>query len=231
MGEFYLSVAVFLLAHIIPPAPPVRTRLISWLGRRFYLIAYSILSIGLLTWVILAGQRAPYVGLWQAAPWQWWVTIVIMPFAIWLVVSGLFETNPLSISLRKKDISQPPGLSAQVTRHPVLWGFLLWAITHLIPNGDVVSLVLFGGTGMLALFGFFIVDRRTRKRLGEAQFDVLVSKTSLVPFAAFLTGRIKPEFSISSALWICVSGIIYVWILFSAHALYLGVDPLVGVGM
>lgn len=231
MTEFLLSVLAFLVAHIIPPAPPVRSKLIALLGRRTYLIAYSALSIGLLTWMILAGQRAPYVGLWVAAEWQWWVTIIIMPFALWLVLAGLFEPNYLSISIRKKDVNIPFGLSARVTRHPVLWGFLLWALTHLIPNGDVVSLVLFGGMALLAVGGFFIVDRRTKKRLGAEQWNDAAAATHLMPFVALFRGKTKLVFSGQAWLWIGVSLVMYFWILFSAHADYLGADPLAGVGL
>lgn len=230
MEEFFLSVMVFLLAHVIPPAPPVRTKLIAWMGRCVYLLAYSALSIGLLTWMIVAGQRAPYIGLWVAAEWQWWVTIVVMPFALWLVLAGLFEPNPLSISVRKKDMNIPFGLSARVTRHPVLWGFLLWALTHLIPNGDVVSFVLFGGMIMLAIVGFLVVDRRTKKRLGEEQWTTLAAATHLIPFVALFRGKAKLVFTAQTWLWIGVSLVTYFWILFGAHADYLGVDPLAGVG-
>lgn len=230
MTEFLLSVGVFLLAHIIPPMPKVRNNLIAIMGRRTYLIAYSILSIALLTWMILAGQRADYIGLWPSAEWQWWVTIISMPFALWLILAGLFEPNPLSISLRKKQLDAPLSLSAAVTRHPVLWGFLIWALAHLFPNGDVVSLVLFGGMALLAIGGFFIVDKRTKRRTGEQQWDELAKRTSVVPFAAILKGRAKPKITARSVLWIVISLALYFWILFSLHADYLGADPLAGIG-
>ena len=230
MGEFYLSVAVFLLAHIIPPMPKVRGTLINIIGRKTYLVAYSALSIGLLTWMILAGQRAPYIGLWQPQEWHWWVTIFAMPFALWLVLAGLFEPNPLSVSLRKKQLDAPLSLSAAVTRHPVLWGFLIWALAHLFPNGDVVSFVLFGGMILLAIGGFFIVDRRSKRRMGENEWQALASKTSLVPFVAMLTGQAKPKLTMISMLWIAITFATYFWILFSLHADYLGADPLAGLG-
>lgn len=231
MGEFYLSVAVFLLAHIIPPMPKVRGTLIDILGRKAYLIAYSILSIGLLTWMILAGQRAPYIGLWQPQEWHWWVTILTMPFSLWLVLAGLFEPNPLSVSLRKKQLDTHQSLSVAVTRHPVLWGFLVWALAHLFPNGDMVSLVLFGGMILLAIGGFFIVDRRTKRRIGEGDWKILAEKTSLFPFVALFKKRTKPKVTLSTFVWITVTLATYFWILFSLHADYLGADPLAGIGV
>lgn len=230
MSEFVLSVAIFLLAHVIPPSPIVRPKLIAVFGRRAYLIAYSFLSIGLLTWMIMAGQRAPYIGLWGAADWQWWATIIAMPFSIWLVLAGLFEPNPLSVSLRKKTLDTTPGLSVQVTRHPVLWGFGIWALVHLFPNGDVVSLTMFGGMVLLAIMGFVVVDRRTKRRLGPEQWQTLADKTSLFPFVALLSGRMDLKIPASSLLWLVVSALTYLWILFSAHAWFLNTDPLAGLG-
>ncbi|MCF6301629.1 MAG: NnrU family protein [Devosiaceae bacterium] len=230
MSEFALSIAVFLLAHIIPPSSFVRPKLIALFGRRAYLIAYSILSIALLTWMIVAGQRAPYIGLWPPADWQWWVAIVMMPFSIWLVLDGLFEPNPLSVSLRKKNLNIAPGLSAQVTRHPVLWGFGLWALVHLFPNGDVVSLAMFGGMILLALLGFVVVDRRIKRKLGAEKWQDLARKTSLIPFLALLKGQANLKVLPGSVLWIAVSVLAYVWILISAHAWLLSTDPLAGLG-
>ena len=35
-------------------------------------------------------------------------------------------------------------------RHPMLWGFFVWAISHLLVNGDLASILLFGGLGLWA---------------------------------------------------------------------------------
>lgn len=228
MAEFLISIAVFLIAHVVPPSPPVRTRLISWWGRRNYLIAYSTTSIVLLGWMIVAAQRAPYVPFWGVATWQWFVPIIVMPFAFWFLLSGLAEPNPLSISLRKRDLDVQPGLAATVTRHPVLWGFLLWAGSHIPPNGDLVSLVLFGGMALLAIGGVAIVDRRAKRRLGEVQWRELAAHTSLIPFVAIVSGRASVKPSRVSVLILIVAGAIYFWMLVSGHALLIGPDPLAG---
>lgn len=44
-------------------------------------------------------------------------------------------------------------------RHPMLWGTVLWAVAHLIVNGDLASIVLFGGIGLWALVAMAAINR------------------------------------------------------------------------
>ena len=44
-------------------------------------------------------------------------------------------------------------------RHPMLTGFLLWTIAHLLVNGDVPSFVLFGGLGLWAVAEMIVINR------------------------------------------------------------------------
>lgn len=229
MTEFLISLAVFLLAHVVPPAPPVRNRLIGWMGRRAYLIAYSILSTVLLGWVILAAQKAPFTPVWNLEIWHYFVPLIVMPFAIWLLISGLIEPNPLSISLRKRSGQTQTGLAAKITRHPVLLGFLLWGVSHIPANGDVIGLIMFGGVVLLAVGGVFMVDRRAKKRLGADEWQALAAGTSLIPLGALFAGRASLKPTPLSWLLIVISLLVYAWILLSAHALFIGVDPMAGI--
>lgn len=44
-------------------------------------------------------------------------------------------------------------------RHPMLWGTVIWAVAHLLVNGDVASVVLFGGIGVWALVEMALINR------------------------------------------------------------------------
>lgn len=227
MVEFFAAIGFFLFAHIVPPIPPVRRCLIGVAGRRIYLIAYSMVSLALFAWVIAAAQRAPYVMLWAWAPWQAVVPLVLMPFAAWLLIAGLYEPNDLSISLRSNG-GVRLGNAASVTRHPVLLGFFLWAASHIPANGDLVSLILFGFVAGFSVLGVFSLDRRARRRLGPDQWQRLSQQTSIVPFAALLAGRSKIDIQAPLASTAIAALIFYLWFLFQGHALLIGVDPTVG---
>jgi uncharacterized membrane protein len=47
----------------------------------------------------------------------------------------------------------------QWIRHPMLTGVLIWAVGHLLANGDNKSLVLFGGLGLWALISIITISR------------------------------------------------------------------------
>lgn len=224
MTEFLLALCAFLLAHAIPPAPPVKARLVGLLGRPAYLLLYSVLSLALIVWLVSAAMRAPYFPLWAPAQWQAVIPIVIMPIAVWLVIAGLAEGNPLSVSIRSADATTEPGPIASVTRHPVLWGFLLWAIAHIPPTGHIVALILFGGMAVLALSGMFVLDRRARRRLGEDRWAVLAATAPLVPFAPVpAKGGIRR----AVGTWpVAAAILIYLWLLLGGHRWLLGPDPL-----
>jgi uncharacterized membrane protein len=156
---------VFLLAHSIPARPGVRGRLVAAFGERLYLALYSLLSLLLLTWLISAAVRAPLIPLWANSIASYHLALGQMLPACWLLVGGLTTTNPRSVSLAGPAKSAKAGLPGLI-RHPVLWGFALWAGVHAIANGDLVSLIMFGGFLLFSLAGMRLLDRRKRRQLG-----------------------------------------------------------------
>ncbi|PRX10038.1 UNVERIFIED_ORG: putative membrane protein [Martelella mediterranea] len=226
MLNFLLAIFAFLLAHVIPPAPPVRARLIALLGRRVYLTLYSFLSTLLLVWIIVAARQAPLIYLWYPVPWQALVPVIAMPFAFWFIGAGLAAQNRFSITFRRSGETGSQGSITAITRHPVLVGFLIWSLAHIPPNGDVVSLILFGGMGLLALVGMPVLDRRTRRRLGDTEWAAVCAQTSVVPFRAILGGRTHLRADGNFWLWSCLGLAGYVWFLLQGHRLLIGVDPL-----
>jgi uncharacterized membrane protein len=225
MTSFLVALVAFLVAHLLPAAPPVRTRLVRRLGPRGYLAAYSVVSLALLAWLIHAAMAADGVTLWTPAAWQWRVPLLAMPFAGVLLVAGLVEANPLSVSLRAGD--DLPAIAC-VTRHPVLWGFLIWAASHVPPNGRLVPVLLFGAMVALAAAGFALVDSRARKRLGEERWRTLAARSSALPFAAMLAGRTRCRRWRPLALSAALAAALYAWFLLGGHALLIGPDPLAG---
>jgi uncharacterized membrane protein len=230
MTEFLAALVVFLVAHVLPPWPPVRRRLVGGLRLRGYIAAYSVLSLVLIAWVIAAAVRAPFVLLWAAQKWQVFVPLVAMPFAAWFLIGGLAEPTPLSISLRGNE-GGGLGSMAAITRHPVLWGFLLWAASHIPPNGNLVAVVMFGGVAAFAILGMARSDARARRRLGEAAWRQLAKSTSVVPFVALARGRariVRPSPLILSA---AVAVVATAWFALQGHALLIGIDPLARLGL
>lgn len=223
MTQFFAALLVFLALHMVPAIPSLRAGLVAAVGRRTYLIAYSLVSLLALAWLFQATMNLDFVPLWDAAAWQAWIPLVLTPIALVFLVAGLLSPNPASITLRRPD--RAPGAITTVTRHPVLWGFALWAGSHLVPNGDLRSLLLFGSLFAFALLGMFITDRRARRRLGT-HWPAIAKRSSLLPFAAILAGRTRPRLDGSIVVGLLTSAALTAWLLLGGHTLLFGADPL-----
>lgn len=226
MLEFFAALVVFVLMHAVPARPGLRGRLVDALGRRTYLVLYSVLSLALLAWLISAAIRAPEITLWDQARWQAILALIAIPLALVLIFAGLIKPNPLSVSL-SADSHDParPGLLA-VTRHPVLWGFGLWGGAHIVTNGDLVSIILFGALSFFALLGTVTLDRRKARMMGDAEWRRLAADTGNAPFVAILKGDARLTIDRPLLAGIAISAIVSAALLAGGHLWLFGADPL-----
>ncbi len=191
--EYILALVLFMASHRIPATPGLKARIEAVLGRKGYIIAFSLISTGLLFWVIFAAGRAPYVGLWDQAIWQRWLLNLVMPIVVLLSVFGVGAANPFAFEGRAAGFDpERPGI-AGLTRQPLLCAMALWAGAHLIANGDLAHVILFGLFLVFALVGMGIVERRRRAAMGAQDWARLTAHTGLVPFSALLLGRWRPR--------------------------------------
>jgi uncharacterized membrane protein len=222
LSQLFLALIAFILLHSVPALPPVRNGAIAIFGRKTYLLIYSVVSTLLLVWVFHAALNTPYVELWGPSGSHATATLVLAPIGIFLVLAGLFTPNPASITFRHGD---RPGALVAVTRHPVLWGFLFWSGGHVIANGDLRSLILFGGLGLFSAAGFLMLDRRAKRRLGQG-WSTFCADHPLLPLATFATGRKRIKVDAPMALAFALTAAMTLWLLLGGHALLFGADPL-----
>ncbi|MBE1282712.1 MAG: NnrU family protein [Rhodobacteraceae bacterium] len=184
-AEFTLALIVFLASHAIPVRPPVRPWLVSRLGLRPYLFLYSILSIGVLIWLILAARYAPYVRVLPDWDGLRWAPVLVMPFVCWLAIAGLACRNPFSFGGMAKGVfdADAPGVLG-FTRHPLPVALALWSGAHLLAKGDLAHVILFGIFGGFAVMAMKMLDRRKARELGQAAWSDLARNTSLMNFSA-----------------------------------------------
>jgi len=201
---------LFILIHVLT-STPLRATIVHAMGERAFQGLFSLLSALVLIWLVVAYGRAPHVPLWASPPWTHWVPIVVMPFAC-VGQEGRMELH------------RPPGGILKITRHPLFWSFALWAAAHLLPNGDLASLYLFGAILLLSLVGMPLVDRKKEARFGAA-WGPFALTTSAVPFVAVLQGRATLA-AADFSLWRVVVGLALYVALFAAHPLLFGVPVL-----
>lgn len=218
-AEFLLAFAAFFLTHAIPVRPPVRPWLVGHLGVRGFTFAYSALSLGVLAWLISAAGRAPYVALWQYEPWQNHVPLMAMLPVCLLVALAMARPNPFSFGGANNDDFNPEraGL-VRWMRHPLLVALALWALSHVVPNGDLAHVLLFGVFAIFAFIGQLLVDKRMKRQMG-ARWQTLQQAVALTPLLSFPFER--AEFILR-----CAAGVVLYAVLISVHPVLFGVGPL-----
>ncbi len=218
-AEFAFAFAIFFASHSIPVRPPVKPWLVQRLGAAGFSLLYSVLSLAVLAWLILAAGRAPFVQIWPWAPWQSQVTLVLMLPACLLLAASVARPNPFSFGGRANETFDPahPGV-VRWTRHPLLAALALWAVAHIVPNGDLAHLILFGSFAAFAVLGGRLVDRRKRREMGEA-WQALTARVGQTPF-------IPRPASLRASLVRLAAGLGLFFGLLWLHPLILGVDPL-----
>jgi uncharacterized membrane protein len=217
-----LAAIFFAGIHLGVAGTTIRDRAIAALGQSGYRAAFSIATVVGLAWLVMAYNRAPYVVTWGMLEWWKPFAIILMLPASLLVVIGLTTPNPTAVAQENR-LAQPPQGIVRVTRHPFLTGVSLWALVHLIGEGDVASLVFFAVWAVVALAGTVSIDRR-RRRLFGAAWEPFAAQTSIVPFAAIAAGRnrFRPG-EIGAWRW-GAAAVVYVLMLFG-HADVIGVSP------
>jgi uncharacterized membrane protein len=213
-----LGTAGFVLAHVIM-SHPLRPAMVRALGEKAFSGVYSLVILIFFAWMLYAYSTAPYVELWGDPPWARHLLLIVMIPAVVLLVLGLTAPNP-TMGPGGADKLQAGAAMGAITRHPMLWAFALWAIGHMIANGDAATVILTGGVLLLALGGAGLIDMKKRKALGPA-YAAFMARTSFVPFAAVIGGRAKLDWQ-AIGLWRIALGIAaYVAILFT-HGLIIG---------
>ena len=217
MSRFLAVFAIFLLSHLIAATPAIRRRLVGLLGEVLFTVCYSAMSLGLFTWLIRSAARAPYIELWPPMVWTYAITVALMPVAALLFGAGLLQANPFSIAFVATPFDPDKPGTVAITRHPLLWGLGLWGLAHVPANGDLAALLMFGGLGSFGFIGMWAVETRKRKVLGEEQWQKLAGPTSVIPFAALLSGRARWPTDRRTLIGGAIGLAVAAWLIFGGH--------------
>jgi uncharacterized membrane protein len=160
-----LGIALFVGVHIIPMMPRWRAVLVNRFGEGVYKAAFAAVALLGLIGAIVAYRFTPHTPLWSSPPPLRVVTMVLMLAAV-LLFAG----------------ARGAPWFKRIVRHPMLWAIGLLGVAHLLVNGEVAGVILFGG---LAAFGFAwqgLTDRRDAE-VDPAGWAETRRTTSLWPFA------------------------------------------------
>ena len=145
MTWLVIGLIAFLGLHLLPGFPGYRERLVAGLGQNGYRAVFSIASIATLALLIWGYAQAPFVEVWSPPIWTRHLAALFMAVALIVLMAAFF-----------------PGRIKEKLKHPMLVAIKIWAAAHLLANGDLASILLFGG-----FLAYAVVDRILVKKRGE----------------------------------------------------------------
>ena len=190
MFNLIAASAYFLLIHFGVSGTRLRDALVARLGEGPYRGAFALASVIGLVWMIHGYRHAPTVDLWGRLLGLRPLAFALVFVAFLFLGIGLATPSPTRVGMESK-LAEGTNIArgiVRVTRHPFLWGVALWALVHLIVNGDLASFILFGSLLLLALGGTVAIDAKRRRKFADG-WTQFAQTTSSVPFAAILSGR------------------------------------------
>lgn len=158
MAILILGIILFIGTHSIRiVAPGLRAAMVEKVGLQGWRGPYSLASILSLIILIWGYATAPVVNVWFPPVWTAHIAVTLM-----LVSMVCFVAS-----------SMPAGNIATKTKHPMVLGVKIWAAAHLLANGDLASILLFGA--FLAWGVVMRISLKRRERAGEAVLRPFVS--------------------------------------------------------
>jgi uncharacterized membrane protein len=142
-----LGLVVLLGAHSFTTFRETRTSLIERFGARTYKSVYSLVALvgfALIVWGFARYRAEGLIPIWSPPTWTRHLAIALM----WFAFVALASTNPA------------PGRIRGWLRHPMLVAVKIWALAHLLANGDAGGIVLFGSFLAWAVFDRIAVKKR-----------------------------------------------------------------------
>lgn len=166
----------FALSH------PFRKPLVRALGEPGFMAFYSLIAAATLFWMARAFLAAPYEPvLWTGLDDLRWGLASALTLAALALFLGSFARNPALPGQAGDDLAQrTPRGAFRVTRHPMMWGFALWAVGHILAMPTARTVILAGAILVLALVGAHLQDRKKEALLGPA-WRAWESRTSYWP--------------------------------------------------
>ena len=144
-----LGLILFFAIHLVPTAPALRNALVERFGATAYRIIFSVLSFAGLALIVYGYHKLQLNPgknpvLWDPPVWTKHIAFLLMIPALIALVAAYV-----------------PSCIRTTLKHPMLVSIKIWALAHLLANGDLASLALFGGFLAFAVYDRISLKHRT----------------------------------------------------------------------
>lgn len=148
MNILILGLVLFLGIHTLTTMRSARAAVIGRVGEGPYKGLYSLISAAglvLIVWGFSSYRGAGYIQVWNPPLALFHPIALVLLWFAFLALAAAYS---------------PPSRIKSMLRHPMLVGVKAWALSHLLVNGDLGSLLLFGGLLVWAVYDRIAVKRR-----------------------------------------------------------------------
>ena len=177
MAILVLGLILFLGVHSVRIfANDWRSRAIAARGEKFYKGLYTVVSLAgfaLIVWGYGLARHNP-VAIWNPPRGMNHLAALLMLFSFVLLVAAYVPRNAIKAKLH----------------HPMILGVKVWALAHLLVNGMLADVVLFGAFLVWAVLDFRAARKRDREgnvqyAAGTARGTAIAVVVGLVGYAVF----------------------------------------------
>jgi len=192
MTLLILGVVLFVATHSLRiVADGWRSQMVARMGDKPWKGVVSVVSLVGLVLLVMgygAARQAPIV-IWQPPFWMSHLVSLLMLMAFIFLIAAYIPGN---------------GVKARVG-HPMVIAVKIWAFSHLLANGSVADVLLFGALFVWAVMSFRAARQRDRREgMVRASGQLLMTLITVV-----------------------VGALLWVWFVFQGHAWLIGVRPLI----
>ncbi|MHA1528821.1 MAG: NnrU family protein [Alphaproteobacteria bacterium] len=144
MALMILGLGLWWASHLFPIyMAERRAAMLKRLGGKLYKSGFAMFSVFAVVAMVMGYRQAGFVTVWTPPGWTIHINNLLMLLALFLMDAGKFNSN-----------------ARHYIRHPMLTAVKIWAVAHLLVNGDLASIVLFGGVLGWAVVAMIGSNRR-----------------------------------------------------------------------
>jgi len=174
MNLLIFGIALFTSVHLVSSVAPAScASLKEAIGDNAFRVAYAVLALLGIVLIVIGWRSAVPVVVYAPPPWGQSVAFFLMFIAIFL----------FGVSHGKSQVKR-------LLRHPQLIAVLLWSTAHLLANGDIRSVILFGSLGAWALVEIPLLNRRDgewqRPPRANMRSELISAAVSVVVFLVLI---------------------------------------------
>lgn len=151
---------IFFAIHLLPTFPALRSSCVARLSLLPYKGVFALVSLAGFSLILIGKGQASFIEVWQPPAFLAMLTKLLMLPAMVLLVAAYVPSN-----IKNR------------IRHPMMAAVKLWALAHLLSNGDLASILLFGAFLCYGVISVISSNRRTEATapvVRPTYMDVLV---------------------------------------------------------